>query len=153
MIQRIQSLYMFLAIAAIVLTFLIPIGKMADGVITADVTPYGVYDSQANVRMVPDDYLFYIPLALALILTVLSFFSYNDRKAQIKYLKLTFFLFAVTFVLMALYINDVQSVLQGMTFSLSAGFFFPLLSVVFNWLAAKAIRKDENLVRSVDRIR
>jgi hypothetical protein len=35
----------------------------------------------------------------------------------------------------------------------SIGMIFPLISLILCWLAARNIRKDEELVRSVDRIR
>ncbi|MFZ4786296.1 MAG: DUF4293 family protein, partial [Flavobacteriales bacterium] len=60
---------------------------------------------------------------------------------------------AISFVLMALYVNSVQTAQSEAKFHFGMSFFLPFVALVFNWLAAKNIRKDEALVRSVDRIR
>ena len=39
------------------------------------------------------------------------------------------------------------------TFTLKSGIVIPLANIVFSYLAIKAIRKDENLVRSINRMR
>jgi hypothetical protein len=41
----------------------------------------------------------------------------------------------------------------GMKGDFEIGFFVPLLALIFNSLANRFIRRDEKLVRSVDRIR
>lgn len=153
MIQRVQSLFLLISIVATILTFFIPIGVLTDGINIAEATPYGVYDKASNGQLMSNKYFFYLPLALAFALTTIALMSFKNRKGQLKYLKFTFLLFAVTFVLMALFVNDIQNTLSGMKYSLGLGFFFPLIGVAFNWLAAKSIKKDEDLVRSVDRIR
>lgn len=153
MIQRKQTLFMVISIVSAILTFFIPIGFLNAGAEVAEVTPYGVYEINTNAQLMRNMYMFYLPLALAFAVTIIALMNYKNRKSQIKYLKFTFLLFAITFVLMALYVNDIQNTMSGLIYSLGVGFFFPLLSVAFNWLAAKAIKKDEELVRSVDRIR
>ena len=153
MIQRVQSLFMLISIFAIVATFFVPIGSMSDGVATMNMTPYGVQQPESGLKLANNSYYFYAPLTVALVLTIRALLSYKNRKSQIMSLKLSFLLFAATFVLMALYVNDVQASLQGMKFALGIGFFLPLVAITLNWLAARAIKKDEELVKSVDRIR
>jgi hypothetical protein len=153
MIQRVQSLFMLLSILAVVATFFVPIGSMADETGVLYMTPYGVEAPELGQKMASNNYYFYAPLTVSLVLTLRAFLAFKNRKSQIMSLKLTFLLFAATFVLMALYVNDVQSSLQGMKFALGIGFFLPLAATALNWLAARAIKKDEDLVKSVDRIR
>lgn len=153
MIQRVQSLFMLISILAVVATFFLPIGSMTDETGVLHMTPYGVQEPESGQKLASNNYFFYAPLTVALVLTVRALLAYRNRKSQIMSLKLTFLLFATTFVLMALYVNDVQSSLQGMKFGLGIGFFLPFVAVALNWLAARAIKKDEDLVKSVDRIR
>ena len=153
MIQRVQSLFMLISIIAVVATFFVPIGSMADETGVLHMTPYGVQEPESGQKMASNNYYFYAPLTVSLVLTIRALLAFRNRKAQIMALKLTFLLFAVTFVLMALYVNDVQTSLQGMKFALGIGFFLPLAATALNWLAARAIKKDEELVKSVDRIR
>jgi hypothetical protein len=153
MIQRVQSLFMLISIFSIIATFFVPIGTMADEASIMQMTPYGVQEPESGLRLANNNYYFYAPLTVALVLTIRALLSFKNRKSQILSLKFSFLLFAATFVLMALYVNDVQGALQGMKFALGVGFFLPLVAIALNWLAARAIKKDEELVKSVDRIR
>jgi uncharacterized membrane protein YkgB len=144
---------MLISILAVVATFFVPIGSMADETGVLQMTPYGVQEPESGQKLTNNNYYFYAPLTVALVLTIRALLAFRNRKSQIMSLKLTFLLFAATFVLMALYVNDVQSSLQGMKFALGIGFFLPLAATALNWLAARAIKKDEELIKSVDRIR
>jgi len=42
---------------------------------------------------------------------------------------------------------------NGAAISYKTGFIFPLIVIVIDWLAVRAIGKDEALIRSIDRIR
>lgn len=64
----------------------------------------------------------------------------------------TFILFALSYSLLAFYVMDAQKVLDA-TFQVSTAVFFPFTAMLCNWLALCAIQKDEELVKSVDRIR
>lgn len=153
MIQRVQSLFMLISIFAIIATFFVPLGSVSDGVTAMSLTPYGIQEPESGAKLAANNYYFYAPLTAALVLTIRALLAFKNRKSQIMSLKLTFLLFAATFVLMALYVNDVQAYMGGMKFALGVGFFLPLAATALNWLAARAIKKDEELVKSVDRIR
>lgn len=51
------------------------------------------------------------------------------------------------------FIDSLRAQLVNGTMSYGAGIFFPVISLIFILMAIKAIRRDENLVRSADRIR
>ena len=72
---------------------------------------------------------------------------FKNRVKQIKIGKLAiayWVIWAVIFVILSLSIDNLKP---------SFGAIIPLLSILFIYLANKAIRKDEDLVRSIDRIR
>ncbi len=93
--------------------------------------------------------------ALLLVIPVLSFliiFLYKKRKLQIRLTVLLIFLVAVMIAVLGYY----YYVLTGnsdaeLTFSYKL--FLPLLMLIFSILALTGIRKDENIVRSYDRLR
>lgn len=153
MLQRIQSIYLTVSLFLSVLTFFIPIGYLTDGVTEMQLTPYGMKDVSGQTMSDVSSYFFYIPLTLAITAIIISIFSFNHRSSQMKWVRLTFILFACAIALMALYIKEAVSVHSALSYQLGIGLALPILSVVFNRLALNAIKKDEDLVKSVDRIR
>jgi hypothetical protein len=59
---------------------------------------------------------------------------------------------AVTMSLLSVYLGNCADSKDGRII-FEAGFFVILPAILFNWMAARAIKKDEELIRSVDRIR
>ncbi len=136
MIQRIQTVYLFLAAVC------------SAGLIF-------VFHLWTNAAETPvfakDDYL-YLGLFLgSALLSLISIFSYKNRKTQFVLGRLNIIL---NFILLGLFV--VQSLNLSGEADVSEkgiGILLPILSIVFLVLANKAIKKDEDLVKSVDRLR
>jgi hypothetical protein len=157
MIQRIQSLYLFLAAACGALTFLFPVAtyqRAADRFIFSTTglhTAEGMPVADASTK-VPFGVLFGVCAAAYLGLI----FLFRDRRRQARLvgvinlvvLGLVAFLF-ITDRSMQAYLAQGNSVVM----SYGASAFLPLLMMVGGFLAGRAIRKDEALVRSMDRLR
>ncbi|MBQ1605196.1 MAG: DUF4293 domain-containing protein [Bacteroidales bacterium] len=81
-----------------------------------------------------------------------TIFVFNKRKLQIKITHYTFILkiAIVAVIVYFIYILQGDDVLSTRP---QIGSLLIVISMVFDWLAVKAIRKDEALVRSIDRIR
>lgn len=56
-------------------------------------------------------------------------------------------------VVIAFYTYVLAGTFDDETIRPNLGTLFVVIATIFDWLAIKAIRKDEELVRSVDRIR
>jgi succinate-acetate transporter protein len=84
-------------------------------------------------------------------LSLISIFRYKDRKSQFVLGRLNIIL---NFILLGLFVYRSLS-LSGETevSEKGIGILLPILSIVFLVLANKAIKKDEDLVKSVDRLR
>jgi hypothetical protein len=96
-----------------------------------------------------------ILLVLTAILPLVTMFLYKRRMLQIRLCAVNIVLLigVVVFVAIYYYLN---SILDGAEFtarSFSITAIFPLLSLILTYLAARAIFRDEMLVRSLDRIR
>ncbi len=152
MLQRKQSLFMLMAVIAIIASYFFSFGTI-HSTETLEIRSYGVKEPGGNYLSTVSSYWLYLPMAINAWLTSWALLRFKDRKRQIFLLRLTFFLFAVSFVLLALYISDAQRSYPDAHISAGPAFIFPPLALVLNWLAARLIRKDEELVRSVDRIR
>ena len=137
MLQRIQTLYLLLAFVVTgVLPFLIPLWKMADG------KDYYFMQNQAYVAV----------LGLSTTLSLLSIVSYKKRQNQFVIGRLNIIL---NLILLGLFVYRSLNV-SGETLMVSEkgiGMFLPIVAIVLLVLANKAIKKDEDLVKSVDRLR
>ena len=137
MIQRIQTIYLLLAFVVTgVLPFFIPLWTMADG------KEYLFMQNQVYV----------VILGLSTTLTLLSIISYKKRQNQFVIGRLNIIL---NLILLGLFVYRSLNV-SGETLVVSEkgiGMFLPIVAIVLLVLANKAIKKDEDLVKSVDRLR
>ena len=136
MIQRIQSVYLALAfIIAGVLSLVFPLWKDANGI------DYHVGQST----------LYALLFGASAALSVISIFSYKKRQTQFVYNRLNMIL---NFILLGLFVYQSLN-LSGETLvsEKGIGMFLPIGSIILLALANKAIKKDEDLVKSADRIR
>ena len=137
MIQRIQTIYLILAFVVTgILPFLFPLWTMNDG------KDYFFMYNQIYV----------IVLGLSTTLTVLSIVSYKKRQNQFVIGRLNIIL---NLILLGLFVYRSLNV-SGETVLVSEkgiGMFLPIVAIVLLVLANKAIKKDEDLVKSVDRLR
>ena len=136
MLQRIQTIYLLL-VAGISggLIFVFELGKSSEG--------SKVFASDIN-------YVFAAFLVSAF-LSIIAIFRYKNRISQFILgrlnIILNFFLLGF-FVYQSLNVSGETAVSEK-----GIGMLLPIISIVFLALANKAIKKDEDLVKSVDRLR
>lgn len=137
MLQRIQTIYLILAFVATgILPFFIPLWSMADS------SAYYFMQNQVYV----------VILGLSTTLSLLSIISYKKRQNQFVIGRLNMIL---NLILLGLFVYRSLNV-SGETLVVSEkgiGMFLPIVAIVLLVLANKAIKKDEDLVKSVDRLR
>ena len=136
MIQRIQTLYMLLAFLLVgVLPFFIPLWNTAEG-------PFYFMQDITYTAMV----------GLNVSLLLVSVLFYKKRQHQFVLNRLNMI---IMLILLGLFVYRSLNV-SGGTAAVSEkgiGIYLPLISIVLLALANKAIKKDEELVKSVDRLR
>jgi Domain of unknown function (DUF4293) len=137
MIQRIQSIYLFVAfLATLVLPYIFPLW------ITSDSKDYYFMQNPIYVAL----------FGLSITLSLVSIFSFKKRQNQFVMGRLNIIL---NLILLGLFVYRSLN-LSGETPLVSEkgiGMFVPVLAIVLLVLANKAIKKDEDLVKSVDRLR
>ncbi|MEZ4927399.1 MAG: DUF4293 domain-containing protein [Saprospiraceae bacterium] len=148
MIQRIQSIYLILAVAALGLQFVFPFASSPESMSTATAMADGVFNLN-------DSMILLISTGVALALAVFAVFLFKNRPVQSRITSLGMFASTILAVALAVqYILLLQQMGPSSTsMHLQAGIGMPALSVFMLWLANRAIRKDEALVRSSDRLR
>ena len=152
MIQRIQSVFLFLAVLTMISAVFFNIWisvDTSDCILFANSFQIGERCGDTNTPLKSTVYLLIIQLVFAAI-SLYSIFCYKDRKRQmvlgaINSLVGSSFLVVIFFLTKSL--DDSNTGTYGM------GFFLPLAAIFLNILANRFIKKDEKLVKSLDRIR
>jgi Domain of unknown function (DUF4293) len=146
MIQRIQSVFLLLAAAS-------GFGLLATPIAT---TPEGVENSTLfsdSFYSVGDNPGLMVLFALAGVLALVSIFLFKNRQAQMKITRFAIIADVLGLVLaVLLFWQDVQN-LAAAAINDAAGSYLPFAFLLFGILALRFMRKDERLVRSMDRLR
>ncbi len=140
MIQRKQTLWLLLATAAAVLTFMFP---FATGEELVEKTAM-----KQNTEITAGSSFFTLLLTIASVgISAIAIFMFKDRKLQMRLSLLGLLIAAGIFVL---YILEMRKLVTS-TPALWA--ILPLLTIAGFFLAFRGIRSDEKLVKSLDKLR
>ena len=152
MIQRIQSLYL-LAVAALMATaFFTPLAYFAAGVEEYKLYAFSLQGAQESYSTI---YMGVI-VALAAIIPFVNIFLFKNRLLQIRLCAVELMLLVGSAIFMAIYYflsNRMFSQLEFSAHGFHIAIIFPLIALVLDYLALRAIFRDEMLVKSLDRIR
>ena len=140
MLQRIQTIYLLAVIICMILTFVFPVIMLS---------PEGQMPVDAFLRI--DNYLVLSAvIAFIFVLTCIIVFLFKKRKLQVQLCWFSNILIVAFYVLFFLSGFECQgSILEHV----KLGMVFPLVGLILNLLAIRFIKKDEKLIRSLDRIR
>ncbi|MEO6612260.1 MAG: DUF4293 family protein [Chitinophagaceae bacterium] len=139
MIQRRQTLWLLLSTAAAIMTFMFPFvtGKeMLKTNIMAD----KVVDAGSN-------FFILIVTGASLVLSTVTIFLFKSRKQQLQLCLLGLLLAAILIVLYILQMNKLIKPVLALFCML------PFLILTGYYMAYRDIRKDERLVKSLDKLR
>ena len=164
MIQRVQTLFLLGVIICMAFIALFPIWEKTNpesGIkYTLDAFYWQEYqqnesDPNSWILMATKQMFYLVGLSTATCLIALySIFQFKKRTFQIKLGALNAFLM-MAYIATATYFiyqgeNNMDMDIRGV---FKPGYFLPLGAMIFNSFANRFIKKDEDLVRSVDRIR
>ena len=158
MIQRIQSLFMLIALIATILVFFFPLAGFL-----SDFSYYKLYIYQVK-PLVPDaeklfPSMFTLPLLLlntfAGLAVGVALFAYKNRLRQIQILRFAFLLEIVEIGLIFFFYAPSVQRKTGITpdYTGEWGIYLPLLALLCIYLANRFVMKDEKKVRAADRLR
>lgn len=153
MIQRIQTIYLFLSLLLISLMHLFPVAKLIAGSGDAIVfRSFGFFYELSSEVLMPS-----LPVILLLgvitLLYLIAIFLFRNRNLQARICRLNILLLIGSLGLMAYYILHVYRQMDALGLTIKITALFPLITIVLTWLAIRGIIKDERLVRSVDKVR
>lgn len=132
MIQRIQSLYLllWLPVAGLII-FLFPVWQI---------------EAPVFIQELPGPFALVIASGF---LAIVSIFLFKKRTVQLLINRINLILMLVLFPALLFWGADWN--IEGITFGNAA--YLPLPAAILLLLANRAIKKDENLIRSMDRLR
>ncbi len=136
MIQRIQTLYLVgVAVVSGILAFIFPLWKDTNGV---------NFYATSNITIA-------LLFGLGAVLAIVSIFLYKKRQHQFVLGRLNIILNVILLGLCLFHSLNLSG--ETTVSEKGIGLVFPIISIVLLALANKAIKKDEKLVKSVDRLR
>jgi len=158
MIQRIQTVYFLAIVVLSCLVFFLPVVCFYD---LADASFLGTLNyqgfvfgggSEINVLNNLNTWLLKIISALVPLIALTAMFLYKKRPLQIRLSFINMILmlgyYAVLFITLIQSANHI-----GVGWKLNIPAAFPLVCIILSWLAIRAIKKDEALVKSLNRLR
>ena len=147
MIQRIQTIFLFLSVVFAGVLFFVPIASFSCGNEFVELSVFGAGNQMNAILLL-------ILAVLTLLVPLVTIFLYKKRELQLKMSSLNVFLNALLCGLIFLYYADnVQEKLSAETISYTFGVYIPLINMALSVLAMRWIRKDIELIKSVDRLR
>ncbi len=143
MIQRIQSVYLLLVMLLSAALFFV-----------------NIYSIEASIGATPglqqftvtSNTIYLILNCVSGLFALITIFLYKNRNLQVRLSNLNM-LFMCIFTGTVFYFADHGKTDPASIVHYGIGSYFPLIQLVFTFLAIRAIRKDEQLVRSADRLR
>lgn len=162
MIQRRQTIFMFLSAIVSALLFFMPLASFnANG----DVMRFTIFGIQNPIENISLSNAYTWPLVVLTVLMtaapVVTAFLYKKRELQVRLCRITMLVNIIFIGLVFLYYeNDLLEVIaavEGDEYHLNVAYFigmaFPLVNLVLQILAIRGIKKDIELLKSIDRLR
>ncbi len=154
MLQRPQTLLLITAVALLVTSLFLPIWQINTQHLNFTLTAFNststLSGQEPNSRNLV--YMGFL-VVFAIIGGIYTITKYNNRSLQMKLCSVVNLLIGahlILFMMMVIPAAQKEVQLEG---SISWGFFLPIGAFVLNLIAKLFIRKDDNLIKSVDRIR
>ena len=158
MLQRIQTIYLAIVAIACILLFFFPLANYYDELQgNYKFFIYGIRSMDPEPRVLFSLY-FTIPLIFlvvaSFIFTVSTIFLFKNRPLQIRLCAFNMLTnIVLIMVIFFFYATKIKTLTQTEPEYNYTGMALPLVSLLFLVLANKAIKRDEALVKSTDRLR
>ena len=175
MIQRIQTLYLFVVVVLFVTMLINPLMdfkivnqnidienikgdptakpevRLKNDVRTYQMTSRGIVDTKSGEKIVDTSLVTIFEVIVAAI-AFISIFLFKKRTSQIKLTVFNIVLQLGFYIIVGIYCYTAYKYANA-EFTFHLPIVFPLISAILSYLAFRAITKDELLVRSLGRVR
>lgn len=155
MIQRIQTVYLLLAAVLMALTCVFPVAwLMQSDNSFYNINALGVqaYDMEAYSLDLGGIALI-IATVIATLVPFVAIFGFNNRRRQMRWVVYGILFMIVQAALLAVNIYFLMESFPALRLVPNVGALLPLCSIIFSILAHRAIKRDDDKIRAIDRIR
>jgi hypothetical protein len=150
MLQRIQTVYLLLSALALTLTIWMPFAAFDKNGSVSTFTIFGLSTTQQDLN---SWFPYYIVIGLSVALSLFAITQFKKRKRQLNLGKINYLLLLTTIVMLFLDSDNIGQKLAIEKIQYGFGMYLPVVALAFTFLANRSIKKDEDLVRSVERLR
>ncbi|MES2650276.1 MAG: DUF4293 domain-containing protein [Bacteroidota bacterium] len=153
MIQRIQSIWLFLATISISCLLFLPM-VTSKNLIGAEfyIIASGMYQKVGDIdKLVESSTALLSSIIAVTIMSFATIFYYKKRKIQKRLIYVTIVLMIGVSFWCSVYAKKIPGGLENANYD--AGMFLPPLAIAFCLLAIRGINRDEALLKSADRLR
>lgn len=150
MIQRKQTVFLFLALISIVACLCLPIGRFTSDKLTADSLMMNLWLTNSNGGRSFSVWVLFAILLVTCPINLFAIFDYHNRRRQARFCVFSMLMIVGWYIVYAVF-SQVLAINATFHIKWAAG--FPLVAFILLWLARKAVLDDEALVRAADRIR
>lgn len=163
MIQRIQSVYLFVSVAALAAMFFLPmyIVDLSGSILEVGISGAELKTGESVIEETSHSYVSIVSVVTMLV-CLAAIFLFNNRPLQMKIARLGMLLNTAVLVTLLFFAVDSARAME-MAVKLAddgevlgnyqVGAFLPIVGMILCFLAARAIMKDEAKVRSASRLR
>ena len=145
MIQRIQSLFLLFVVIISGTLLLVPVYELHDFSQTDPAAAVNAFNIKDNTL------LMILNCAIGL-MALITIFLYKWRNVQIRFCNINLLLTCLLIGLL-FFVADTMSSNMNQRIQYKYGSYLPLIELIFLYLAARYVKKDDELVRSADRLR
>lgn len=144
--QRKQTIFLILALIALLLTAFFPLwGLLSASGMDENRLLFAVGWKGEGLSAMSGNLVY---LVVDFILTLISVFAFKNRKRQMKLIKWSILLSVLFYAIVAFEAIPVYSYVKP-----HIGVVFPFVALILQWLAYKGVKHDDELVKAADRIR
>jgi uncharacterized protein DUF4293 len=157
MIQRIQTIYLLVALAINAFVYSLTLATFNYHELSNVFSLFGLIDRETG-EMLFENWLIPALSISSILVTLLAIFLFKRRNIQIKTAQLALF-FQTAFVAAIFFFVDqvstklAESANIDVDVNYESGSWLALFPLIFLFLAIKAIKKDEKMIRAADRLR
>ncbi|MBN1598218.1 MAG: DUF4293 domain-containing protein [Bacteroidales bacterium] len=153
MIQRVQTLFLLVATILSALVVFVPISEMMlpNGDV-AKLYSTGLKNLNSSEVLYQTFPILILGLATSL-LSLITIFIYQRRTIQMRLCVYNILLLLFMAILFAYYYFDIRNKLEVQMHSFSYTLVIPLVNIILIFQAFRAIRRDDLLIKSYDRLR
>ena len=152
MIQRIQSIYLLLVTALLIIALCLPVGSFigANGVVAGVFKPLGLAMLDGSFQ---STWGMFGILLLSAVISFCTIFLYRNRMLQVRMTIFSGILLIGYYVVSGIFIFMLKKNLGELSFQLGWALCLPAISIVLDYLAFRAIYGEEMRGKAADRLR